>query len=72
MPDLPSILRAEADRLGLSQSELASRSGLSQQAVSALFRGDRDPSGKTLAAILRGLGKPWGWLDKQGLDPRQS
>lgn len=70
MPDLPSILKAEMDRLGLNHQQLADLSGISQPTVTRIVNGRHDPSYGAIRAILRGLGRSWGWLDRQGLDPR--
>jgi transcriptional regulator with XRE-family HTH domain len=41
---------------GISQYELAKRSGLSKQAVSNLELGNREPTWETVQALARGLG----------------
>ena len=55
-------LREEA---GFSQTDLASRSGLTQSHVSRLENGDHSPSNKTLSRIADALGKSVGDLDPQ-------
>lgn len=48
-------LRRIMDALGMNQSELARRTGLTQAAVSQLLDGIRDPSIHTIVKILRAI-----------------
>jgi transcriptional regulator with XRE-family HTH domain len=50
------VLRAERDRLGLSQEELAERADLDRTFVSALERGRQNLSAKTMLRIGDALG----------------
>lgn len=54
--DWRAALRRHRVRLGISQSEVARRAGLSRSAVRAYERGDRQPSRKALEAILQAIG----------------
>lgn len=71
MTSLPAILRAEAERLGLSQPALAERSGVPQTSISDYLTGRKSPGYERLSALLAALGKSWGWLDKQGCKPQK-
>jgi transcriptional regulator with XRE-family HTH domain len=62
---LAKVLLAEMGRLGLSQSELAQRCGLSQHAIHTYCIGKREPSLASAMALERGLGRPAGWLARQ-------
>lgn len=53
-------LRELRERLGLTQTELASRVGLTQTGYSVIENGKRYGSVKTLQAICRELGVPVG------------
>lgn len=66
--DLGVVLTAEAMCQGITAYGLAMRSGLSQTVIRETLAGSR-PRVDTLAAILRALGRPWGWLDEQGFAP---
>jgi len=48
---LPKILKA----LGMSQNELAKRSGLTPAAISQIVNGERDPALSSIVAILNVL-----------------
>ena len=50
------IIRDLRKRKGLSQEDLADRSGLHRNAVGLLERGERTPSIETLFALSHGLG----------------
>ena len=52
-------LRREA---GLTQEELAAKSGVSRVTISRLEAGEQDPHYETLLALARGLGVPLGRL----------
>lgn len=57
MPLDPKKLKARREELGLSQSEAAKKSGISQQHYSLAESGARtDPKLSTSEAIARGLG----------------
>lgn len=49
------ILRSERERSGLSMNEVAQRAGLSQQMVSYVERGMRNPTLETLLRISTAL-----------------
>ena len=49
-------LRAARTRAGLSQEELAKKSGISQEAISVLERGGGNPTMRTLERLARALG----------------
>jgi transcriptional regulator with XRE-family HTH domain len=51
-------VREHRDRLGLTQEELAERSGLHPVEVGRLERGTRDMRVSTVAKLARGLGVP--------------
>ena len=71
MPSLAAVLKAEADRQQLSQTQLADRAGLAQTSVSEFLTGKKIPSADSLSGLLAALGRTWGWLDRQGLKPRK-
>jgi transcriptional regulator with XRE-family HTH domain len=50
------LLRTARDRAGLSQRELARRSGTSQSVVARIETGETDPSTGTLARLLAATG----------------
>jgi transcriptional regulator with XRE-family HTH domain len=50
------LLRQARDHAGLTQAELARRSGTSQSAISAYEAGRKDPTASTLARLLAGAG----------------
>lgn len=61
---LADILTAERDRLGLTNAELARRSGLAPTTTHSVLSGGRpEPSVQAVRAICRGLGRSLGWLD---------
>jgi transcriptional regulator with XRE-family HTH domain len=49
-------LRAERARAGLSQEQLADKSGLHTTEISRLERAAREPRLKTIARLAKGLG----------------
>lgn len=51
-------LRAERERLGLSQEQLGYASGLHRTEISLLERGQRDPRLSTIVRLAHGLGVP--------------
>lgn len=51
-----ALLRLARQKAELTQSDLAKRSGVSQQAISAYETGRKDPSLSTLERLLRGAG----------------
>lgn len=51
-----ALLRLARQKAGLTQGDLAERSGVSQQAISAYETGRKDPSLSTLERLLRGAG----------------
>jgi len=53
----------------LTQRQLAQKSGVDHSTISRLMRGDRTPSLRTAALLVRGLGMAsgLGWLDDQRL-----
>src|SRR5258705_12071653 len=54
--DPGALLRTARDRAGLTQRELARRSGTSQSVVARIENGQTDPSTGTLARLLGGAG----------------
>jgi len=55
MPDFSETLRAAMDRGGLTAAELATRSGLTESAISLLRSGRRRPSFRSLQALSKAL-----------------
>jgi len=55
MPDFSETLRGAMDRGGLTASELATRSGLTESAISLLRSGRRQPSFRSLQALSKAL-----------------
>lgn len=55
--DAAALLREARRSAGLSQSELAERSGTSQATLSSYERGHRHPSSRTLERILAAAGR---------------
>jgi transcriptional regulator with XRE-family HTH domain len=53
---ISKLLRDARTRSGLTQAELASRSGTSQAALSAYERGRKDPAASTASRILAAAG----------------
>jgi transcriptional regulator with XRE-family HTH domain len=62
--DAPSIAQAiRACYAGrLKQEELAERTGIPQQTISRLARGDSSPKFQHLAALEDACGRPRGWI----------
>lgn len=54
--EIATILRDGRDRAGLTQTQLAHRAGVSQQTVSAVERGTRQPSLTMVGRVLAALG----------------
>lgn len=54
--DTATTLRAARERAGLSQTDLAARTGTSQAAISAYERGRKQPSIATLDRLLAATG----------------
>ncbi len=48
----------------LTAAELARLAGISESQISLIISGERELRARTLAKILKGAGKPWGWLDE--------
>lgn len=70
-------LRARAQALGLSDAEVARRSGLSEQRYGNYVRGAHEPDLETLVTIARTLGSTLdslllGSQADQGLDPERA
>jgi transcriptional regulator with XRE-family HTH domain len=57
-PNFGTGLRDARKQLGISQEQLADRSGLHRTHVSLIERGQREPSLDTLAKLSRGLQIP--------------
>jgi transcriptional regulator with XRE-family HTH domain len=55
--DIPALIAGARSRAGLTQRELAGRSGTSQPALSAYESGAKVPSAATLARILAACGE---------------
>jgi transcriptional regulator with XRE-family HTH domain len=55
-------VRRRREALGLTQDELAGRSGLTPNYIGTIENGKRDPSLSTMQAIAKGLGLPLGEL----------
>ena len=53
---MPVALRQVREAMGVSQSELARRSGIARQTIMYVERGDRMARAKTLKKIADGLG----------------
>jgi transcriptional regulator with XRE-family HTH domain len=60
--DLGKNLRAARERLGLTQEEVAARSGVQAGEISRIERGKRDPQVSTLEKIASAVGVPPGRL----------
>jgi transcriptional regulator with XRE-family HTH domain len=62
-------LRVQLKARRLTQRQLAQKSGVDHSTISRLMRGDRTPSLRTAALLVRGLGTAigLGWLDDQRL-----
>jgi transcriptional regulator with XRE-family HTH domain len=54
--DVPSLVRTARRRAGLTQAELAARSGTSQATISAYEHGAKTPAPETLARVLAAAG----------------
>lgn len=78
MADLSEVLAAEVERQNLTQLELCARAAraghtLSQGRLAEVLGGKTaDPRLSTLRAILAGLGKSLGWLERKLKDESQS
>jgi transcriptional regulator with XRE-family HTH domain len=57
--DVGKALRAARIELGLSQTDAAARTGLTQNVVSYYENGKRTPTVNTLAAFSQAYGKDW-------------
>lgn len=57
--------------LGLSQAELARRSGVAQADISRLERGQGNPTERTMSALAAELGAEYRLVDAQGDEPQQ-
>lgn len=55
-------IRRRREGLGLTQDDLAERSGLTPNYIGTIENGKRDPSLSTMMAIAKGLGLPLGEL----------
>lgn len=55
-------LRYRRKNLDLNQTQLAQKTGLTQQEVSLYEKGDREPTIQTLARLAIGLGVSADWL----------
>lgn len=62
MGDLGKNLRAARERLGLTQEEVAARSGVQAGEISRIERGKRDPQVSTLEKIAVAVEMPPGRL----------
>ena len=62
MGNLGKNLRAARKRLGLTQEEVAERSGVQAGEVSRIERGKRDPQVSTLEKLAKALEVPPGQL----------
>ncbi len=62
MGELGKNLRAARLDLGLSQEEIAERSGVPQGEVSRIERGERDPRVSTLLQLAKAIGVSPGQL----------
>lgn len=58
MSDLPQKIKEARKKKGLSQSELAEKSGVSQPAISKIERGDRSPNIITIGMLAAALDIP--------------
>lgn len=67
---LAARLRAERERQGLSMLAVSERAGLSQQMVSYLERGIRNPSLDTLIRVCGALGLDAGAILSEALEAR--
>jgi len=56
---LGSALRGRREQMGISQEELAARSGLHRTYVGSVERGERNISFMTLKRYIEGLGLDW-------------
>jgi transcriptional regulator with XRE-family HTH domain len=60
--NLGKNLRAARDRLGITQEEVAARSGVQAGEISRIERGKRDPQVSTLEKIAKAVEMPPGRL----------
>lgn len=59
--DVAAVLRDARDHAGLSQTELAERTGVAQPNISAYEAGRRTPTVRTLVALLDACGVELSW-----------
>lgn len=64
MAETGDLLRAARTRSGLSQQQVARRTGLPPSVVSAYENGRREPSARTFRAILRSCGAALSVVDR--------
>jgi DNA-binding XRE family transcriptional regulator len=63
-PDYGAMVKALLAELDVSAYEMAKRSGLTQQAILDIAKGERpNPRAETLRKLLAAAGKKWGWID---------
>jgi DNA-binding XRE family transcriptional regulator len=68
-PTFAERLRVLRLRVGISQYELAKRSGVSGQAISRIEKGEREPGWSTVRKLARALGVPVGAFDVAEEEP---
>jgi transcriptional regulator with XRE-family HTH domain len=72
-PDYGVLVNAILADQKTTAYELAKRSGLTQQAILDITKGNRpNPRIETIRKLLVAAGKSWGWLDDQGAVPNNS
>ncbi len=67
--DARAVVRTERRRAGLTQRELAERTGVPQSTIARIERGQTDPRASTLNALLVGCGRSMtvgGWRAEAG------
>lgn len=62
-PTFAECLRWQLAQAGITQYQLAKRTGLTRQSISRLVRGDVEPSWDSVKRIARALGVPVGAFD---------